>query len=289
MKLSEAKKKLEDMKAVLGKYRVKDENAYANQGKISHLQTKIDQIGDELLNIEEVIKKAEESATAQKEENVGTLQQKIKDEQTQLKKWITQVESENLMSKITPHKEALAELKKVEGRFDKSMEDIEKFRSFEQTLGTEVIEIPEVEQFRAKFEKRQKIWKNWDDFQNLKNKWYNGNFKEQPAEDIVKQVNLYGKTNMEIRMKMAKTDVDEVLDELTKDVKVVDGHKNLILALGSKAMQARHWGKVYAVLEQAPPANLDVGISLTDLIDNYKAMDKLEEIEDISGSAQGEM
>jgi len=35
--LQERKKKLEEMKAVLGKYRVKDENAYANQSKISQL------------------------------------------------------------------------------------------------------------------------------------------------------------------------------------------------------------------------------------------------------------
>lgn len=92
-----------------------------------------------------------------------------------------------------------------------------------------------------------------------------------------------------MKMKMAKGDVDEVLDSLTNDVKIVDGHKNLITALGSKAMQARHWGKVYACLEQAPPANLDVGITLATLVDEYKAMDKLEDIEDISGAAQGEM
>jgi hypothetical protein len=41
---------------------------------------------------------------------------------------------------------------------------------------------------------------------------------------------------MEMKMKMAKDERDEVLEELTKEVKYVEGHKNLILALGSRAM-----------------------------------------------------
>jgi hypothetical protein len=55
-----------------------------------------------------------------------------------------------------------------------------------------------------------------------------GNFKEQNAEEIVKQVNTYGKANVDMKMKMAKGDIDEVLEELIREVKVVDDHKNLI-------------------------------------------------------------
>ncbi len=50
------------MKAVLTKFRVKDENAYSNSGKISQLQAKIDYIGEEIISVEAVIKKAEETA-----------------------------------------------------------------------------------------------------------------------------------------------------------------------------------------------------------------------------------
>lgn len=35
---------------------------------------------------------------------------------------------------------------------------------------------------------------------------------------------------------MEKGERDEVLEELTRDVKEVEAHKNLIMALGSKAM-----------------------------------------------------
>lgn len=53
----------------------------------------------------------------------------------------------------------------------------------------------------------------------------------------MKTVAKYAKENMEMKMKMPKDEVDEVLDELTRDVKEVEAHKSLIISLGSKAMQ----------------------------------------------------
>ena len=59
----------------------------------------------------------------------------------------------------------------------------------------------------------------------------------------------YAKENLEIKMKMPKGEVDEVLEALTQSVKEVEIHKGLILALGSRAMLQRHWLKVYAILD----------------------------------------
>lgn len=65
----------------------------------------------------------------------------------------------------------------------------------------------------------------------------------------MKTVAKYAKENMEMKMKMPKDEVDEVLDELTRDVTEVQAHKSLIISLGSKAMQPRHWVKVFNELE----------------------------------------
>ena len=54
-------------------------------------------------------------------------------------------------------------------------------------------------------------------------------------------------------------------------------------------MMARHWNKVYTVLE-APLTNSNIQtITLSTLTEEYNAMEHLEEIEDISGAAQGEL
>jgi len=149
--LSDLKKKLEDMKAVLGKYRVKDENAYTNQSKISQLQSKIDQLTEDLSQVEQIIKEAEEIAKANREENTGSLTEVIIEEQKKMVEYMGKVESETLMSKLTPHRDALLELKRLEQKFDQSLEKIEQFRSYESTLGAEAAPIPQIEQFQAKF------------------------------------------------------------------------------------------------------------------------------------------
>lgn len=50
-------------------------------------------------------------------------------------------------------------------------------------------------------------------------------------------------------------------------------------------MLHRHWVKVYTVLEQPTPGNLDMQITLNELIESYNALDHCDEIEDISGAA----
>ena len=92
-----------------------------------------------------------------------------------------------------------------------------------------------------------------------------------------------------MKFKMKKDEKDEVLDELSREVKEAQAHCPLILALGSKAMMARHWNKVYTVLEAPMTSSNIQTITLNTLTDEYHAMEHLEEIEDISGAAQGEL
>lgn len=164
VKLNEQKKKFEEMKAVLGKYRIKDENAYQNSSRISQLQTKIDLIGDELLNVEILIRNADETALSQKESNVEQLTSVIQQEQEKLVDLIEKIESETLMSKVTPHREALLELKKLEQKFDGSIEKIDSYKSFETTLGVPAASIPQIYHFQVRFKRRHTIWFNWDTF-----------------------------------------------------------------------------------------------------------------------------
>jgi dynein heavy chain len=287
--LSDKKKKLEEMKAVLGKYRVKDENSFANQTKISNLQAKIDVLTDLLAETEEDIKKADERAKSGKESNMESLVEVITEEQKKIADYISKIESETLMSKATPNKDALTELKRLEQKFETTMSKISEFRDYEKTLNAEPVPIKEIDEFQVKYARRFKIWNNLSNFQDLKKKWYYENWKEQNSEEILKIVGQYAKQNMEMKMKMAKEDVDEVLDELIAEVKSVDEHKVLISALGSRAMMERHWKKVYDKLDAQMPPNLDLSIYLQELIEQHHAMDHVDAIEDISGAAQGEM
>ena len=88
-----------------------------------------------MISIESVIKRAEETAGGQKDTNTEQLNLQIQLEQEKLVELIDKIESENLMNKLTPHRDALVELKKLEARFDSSIKMIDQYRSFESTLG----------------------------------------------------------------------------------------------------------------------------------------------------------
>ena len=101
-----------------------------------------------------------------------------------------------------------------------------------------------------KFNKRSTLWNNWNDFRKNKKKWYDTAFKTQNADDIVKAIGKLARENLEMKLKMAKEEVDEVLEKLTEDVKECESHKNLITFPGNKAMEDKHWPKVF----EAPDA-----------------------------------
>ena len=85
-------------------------------------------------------------------------------------------------------------------------------------------------------------------------------------------------------MRIKQKQEDEVLDELIREVKSVHQHNALITALGNKAMQPRHWNKVFALLDVPSAGGMSQTIVLDQLIKD-RAEDHIEEIEDISGAA----
>lgn len=62
------------------------------------------------------------------------------------------------MSKITPHKEALSELKKLDVQFSKHSKSIDEFHNYEEILSLPKTEIPEVDEFRNRFNTRNTLW-----------------------------------------------------------------------------------------------------------------------------------
>lgn len=92
-------------------------------------------------------------------------------------------------------------------------------------------------------------------------------------------------------MILSKRGEDEVLDELNKEVSSVVGHLKLIVALGQRAMEKRHWKKVFDLTEgmSSMGGSLEQTCTFDQLIKDGGLEAFTEEIEDISGMAQGEL
>jgi len=52
-----------------------------------------------------------------------------------------------------------------------------------------------------------------------------------------------------MKLKLGSNGKDEVLDTAQAEIKDVSRHNALITALGQKAMQDKHWAKVWALVE----------------------------------------
>lgn len=114
------RRKLEEMKGVLSKYRSKDEG-YPNVPQTS-LQSKIEGLGTELQEVQKLVDKAEVDVTEQREANVDMLRDKVEEEQEKVRGLIEKVgESEALIRADTPAKEALDEAAKIKKKFDESV------------------------------------------------------------------------------------------------------------------------------------------------------------------------
>lgn len=101
--------------------------------------------------------------------------QQIEAEKEKLTDLITSIQQEMLMRITTKNTDAIKELKRIEGKYNQTMEKVELLQHYEETLGAEPTKIPQIETFEKKFKLRQTIWESRETFANLTKTW-----KEEP-------------------------------------------------------------------------------------------------------------
>jgi hypothetical protein len=119
-------------------------------------------------------------------------------------------------------------------------------------LKVEQEEIREIEEFETKFQFRHRIWSVRAEFGGLKTKWYGENFREQDAVSMVAFTKERESELNKMKVKLGAGAKDEVLDTAQAEIKDVSRHNSLITALGQKAMQDKHWAKVWALVDTVP-------------------------------------
>jgi hypothetical protein len=145
---------------------------------------------------------AQDKADLQRDTNLEALNRKVAEEKEKLNELIEKSESENLMNKETPNNMAIEELQKLYANFEKTMKKVEESRAFEKVLNVSEADIPQIEEFNRRFGKRDKLWRNRQDFKTKKTKWYLEEFLQQDAETTVKEIATYHRQNHEMKMKM---------------------------------------------------------------------------------------
>jgi hypothetical protein len=160
--------------------------------------------------------------------------------------------NEALIRHETLPKEALAEAEKIKKKFDESIKKVKQYKEYQDTLKVEQEDIKEIAEFEQKFNFRHRIWSVRAEFGGLKTKWYGENFREQDAVTMVQITKERESELNKMKVKMGSGAKDEVLETAQAEIKDVSRHNNLITALGQKAMQDKHWAKVWALVDPTP-------------------------------------
>ena len=151
----------------------------------------LENIGEKQGELDDWIFKAQNTTSQEKEKYNEMLVSKMNDQAAEIDKYVEDVNKDELLDEQQPATYALAELEKIKKKFDRTNGTIETYRVYEKTLGNEPMAIDIIKVFEKKFETRFTLWKNREDFGQLKRKWYQEPFKDHDSEYILEQVRKY--------------------------------------------------------------------------------------------------
>ena len=281
--LIEDKKKLEEMSVTLRKFRSKEDQAFSNQ--LSVMQTRIEEIQGAISEIESLLTNSEGLVTDGKDNYVSEVEARIEEEKKKIVGIIAKCSEEQLMSSETDPTDAIKALNRIKKEFDDTLKKITQYRQYQETLDLPPVEIKEIAEFQKKYDVRFKLWNNLKTFREKSGMWLTKPFRDLDAQEIVGQVKEFDRDNLMLRQQLPRDNPDQILEALKAEVKEFGHHNNLVLALGNKALEQKHWDKIFGLIGQPTPA-LNA-FNLKTLLD-FKIDLEFEKVDEISAFASGE-
>jgi hypothetical protein len=244
--LIEDKKKLEEMSVTLRKFRSKEDQAFSNQ--LSVMQTRIEEIQGAISEIESLLSNSEGLVTDGKDNYVSEVEARIEEEKKKIVGIIAKCSEEQLMSSETDPTDAIKALNRIKKEFDDTLKKITQYRQYQETLDLPPVEIKEISEFQKRYDVRFKLWNNLKTFREKSSMWLTKPFRDLDAQEIVGQVKEFDRDNLMLRQQLPRDNPDQILEALKAEVKEFGHHNNLVLALGNKALEQKHWDKIFGLI-----------------------------------------
>lgn len=226
------KKKLEEMSSVIRKNKIKDDQ------NTSHtvLPAQIEEIWKAIERLEADIQTKSAAVESQKQTMAGHLEAKITENKDAFAAQVARLQNEVLLKANTPESTALADLKLTKKNFDALENKASTYKSYEETLQFPPTPIPEINEFKKKYEVRHKLWSSRKSLEEERQHWYNDTFVDQDAIAVAESLRDYNKTYTWVKSQLPRDQKDEVLDAYYQQVSHVKAHQDIYTALGNKSM-----------------------------------------------------
>ena len=212
------------------------------------LSAKMNYVQEAILDNDSVLKNAESNIVENQSANSNDLGNKIENVKNELKELITKIDSESLTNPNTEPEAALKELNKLRKEFESKQKESNNFNNYQEVLGIQPKEVKEIKDFQKKFETRHLLWDSLFTWNKQHNSWFNDNFFDIDVVQLEKDVKEYERKAMTLRSSL-RDRKDMVVELLLNNVKNVTQYLSLIIDLGNSALEARHWNKIFKLLD----------------------------------------
>eukprot|EP00928_Gymnodinium_smaydae_P068046 TRINITY_DN5109_c0_g4_i2.p1 TRINITY_DN5109_c0_g4~~TRINITY_DN5109_c0_g4_i2.p1 ORF type:complete len:3873 (+),score=1233.23 TRINITY_DN5109_c0_g4_i2:1305-11621(+) len=180
--------------------------------------------------------------------------------------------------------EVLKMLEEVEELVKQSSDDGARFNRYQDVLKMEMTPFENVEELKADFGTRAKLWRGIDSWEELTSSWNETAFGTVEVESITKKVLEYNKIAVQSQKAMPENEVPQLWGNAVAQFK---NTLPVVQALRNKALKPRHWEAIIGMIGQEldlEDEEFTLGKLLEMGVDQH-----MESIQEISGKATAEL
>eukprot|EP00930_Biecheleria_cincta_P027502 TRINITY_DN19311_c0_g1_i1.p1 TRINITY_DN19311_c0_g1~~TRINITY_DN19311_c0_g1_i1.p1 ORF type:complete len:4103 (-),score=885.99 TRINITY_DN19311_c0_g1_i1:122-12430(-) len=211
------------------------------------------------------------------EVEIPDLRKKVKDQADRLE--VADFANTSKMS-AEARQEVLAMLDDLEENVKQAAEEAAKFNRYQEVLKLEPTAFEDVEELKANFQLKAKLWRGIDTWEGLSSEWNNCVFGTVDVEGIQKKVQEYNKVAIQSQKAEPENEVPRLWGAQVSQFK---NTLPVVVALRNKALQSRHWEMITSMIGQELDLE-DEEFTLGKLL-NMGVDQHMEAIMDVSGKA----
>ncbi len=278
-------KVLEETWKALKKHRREDQSSSSSD--VTLLQEWIAKVNNGIKEMTESAEKAGETIAKHKKTVCEGLEKEIGNLKKEIARDASALNSEKLINPELECEAALEELARCQRTFIPLKAKCMKAREHHVTLEMGDLKIKELDDYEKRLNAKISLWDYRKKWREQAEKWFKDPLNEIDSEKFTKDFEDHIRRAAQLKIELKQEKIDPVLEKYMNEVKRVDDLKGLIIALTNRALQPRHWIKIYKALNQENMWSPGKISSLNELL-SFNIKEKKEEIEFIAATAVGE-
>jgi len=276
---------LEETLRTLKKHRG-HESAFGDD--VPKLQETINNITSDIKKVQDLQKTAEDTVSKHRKNVQEAVSKEIENLKGDILKQYEQLDQPKLLDTKIPIEDGIAELQRCQKAYSRYEAQYRKNKEHYGILDMGELKLKEINDYEKRFRAKTDLWEYRRKWRENYKCWFENNLNEIDSEQFQKDFDDHFKKSQQIKIELGKEKgVDPVLQEYMQAVKSVEDMRGLLIALTNKALQSRHWQKIFKALDHEGSWSPGRVCSMNELL-SFDIKKKKDDIESIANAAVGE-